>query len=201
MSPIEVVAAAFGLLSVVFTVRRSLLCWPTGLAMVALYAFIFYEAKLYSDAGLQIVYVVLQVYGWWHWARVGPGEELPVGSLGRAGRLGWSAVALGAAGTLGFAMSTWTDASFPYLDAFITTTSLVAQWLMARKVWESWVGWIAVDLVAVPVYYARDLFPTAALYSLFLGLALSGLVTWRRNRPAASSSGSSSPRTAATSTS
>lgn len=180
MSPIEIVASVCGLLSVIFTVRRSLWCWPTGLVMVALYIVIFYEAKLYSDVGLQVVYVVLQLYGWWYWAKGGVEEELPVRRLSGARRALWAAVAL--LGTLGLGTftSTYTDAALPYPDAFITALSLVAQWLMGRKVWESWVGWIVVDLVAVPVYASKDLFLTAGLYLVFLGLAISGLVAWRR---------------------
>lgn len=182
MSPIEVVASACGLLSVIFTVRRSLWCWPTGLVMVALYIVIFFRAKLYSDMGLQVVYVFLQLYGWWHWATGGPSREveLPVSGLSGATRALWVGAALGGTALLGWLTANYTDAALPYPDALIAALSLVAQWLMGRKVWESWVGWIVVDLVAIPVYASKHLYLTAGLYGIFLGLAVAGLVAWRR---------------------
>lgn len=194
MSGIEVVAALFGLLCVIFTVRQSLWCWPTGLVQVFLYIFVFYRAKLYSDVGLQVVYVVLQVYGWWHWARGGPRhqDDLPVTGLPWATRAVWLGVTILGTLALGTGMVTWTDAALPYPDAFITTLSLVAQWLLGRKRWESWLGWIAVDLVAIPAYASKDLLLTSALYAVFLVLAIMGLRAWYRDLVTGSSSGSSS---------
>lgn len=196
MSPIEIAAAICGLLCVIFTVRQSLWCWPTGLVQVALYIFVFYDAKLYSDVGLQVVYVVLQVYGWWHWARGGPRrqDDLPVTGLSWAARAAWLGLTILGALALGAGAATWTDAALPYPDAFITTLSLVAQWLLGRKRWESWLGWIAVDLVAIPAYASKDLLLTAALYAVFLVLAIAGLRAWTRDLVMGSSSGNSSLR-------
>jgi len=203
VSPIEITAAAFGAACVWLTVRQNIWCWPTGLVMVALYILIFYEAKLYSDMGLQVIYVVLQIYGWRHWLRGGPRHEddLPVTGLSGPGRAAWAATALAGTAALGYATANWTDAALPYPDAFITALSLVAQWLMARKVWESWLGWITVDLVAIPVYASKSLYLTAGLYTLFLALATAGLLAWRKDLLAACSSASSCRPTAATSTS
>lgn len=198
MSGIEVVATICGLLCVILTARQHILCWPFGLVQVALYVVLFWEAKLYADVGLQVVYIGLQLWGWWSWLGGGPRhqDELPVRGLSARGRV----VALGViallTGVIGYSTATWTDASLPWPDAFITAASLVAQTLLGRKVWESWVGWIAVDVVAVPVYWSKDLPLTAGLYAVFLGLALSGLLAWRRSLAAASSSANSSLRTA-----
>lgn len=201
MSPIEITAAAFGVLSVWLTVRQNIWCWPTGLVMVALYTWIFFDARLYSDAALQVVYIALSLYGWVHWARGGPRESrLPVTALTPLARTLWIAAGLASAAALGYVMDTRTDASLPYFDALTTTLSLVAQYLMTRKKWESWVFWLAVDVTAVGVYIAKDLYVTSALYALFLVLATMGLLAWLREtrQPAASSSGSSSPPTADT---
>ena len=189
MSWTEAIAAGFGLACVVLSARQSLWCWPTGLIQVALYILVFGRAKLYSDVGLQAVFVVLQIYGWWHWLRGGPRQtdDLPVTRLSTGTRLAWIAVAVVGATVLGGGMSRWTDAALPYPDALITSLSLVSQWLMGRKVWESWVGWIAVDLIAIPVYASKDLLLTAALYAVFLALAISGGVAWRRSLATASS--------------
>jgi nicotinamide mononucleotide transporter len=202
VNAIEAVAAGFGLLSVWLTVRRHIACWPAGLVMVVLYIHIFYQARLYADMVLQVVYVVLQFYGWWHWLRGGPrdGGPLPVSGLSAGARLGWAAAVLTGSALVGFVTATWTDAALPYPDAFITMLSLAAQWLMARKVWESWVGWITVDLVAIPVYASKALYLTAGLYGLFLLLATAGLIAWRNQLPGACSSANSCPPTGVTNT-
>ena len=184
MSLIELTAVAFGLACVVLTIYQSIWCWPTGLVMVGLYIVIFFEAKLYSDMALQVVYVGLQVYGWHQWLRGGPRESaLPVTRLSGRALAGWTAAGLGGAGVLGLVMSRATDASLPYWDALTTSLSLVAQWLMARKRLESWLFWIVVDVVAVGVYVAKDLRPTAGLYAVFLVLATIGLLTWIKSLP------------------
>jgi len=202
MTILELIASVMGLLSVWLTVRQNIWCWPAGLVMVLLYAWIFAAAKLYSDAGLQVVYVVLSVYGWIHWARGGPRDNgLPVTVLSDRSRALWAAATLAAAAALGTATSAWTDASMPYADALITCMSLTAQWLLARKKVESWWLWIAVDVLAVGVFLHKGLYVTSGLYAVFLVLAALGLRSWTRSlEPAAGSfSGSSCPRMLGTS--
>jgi nicotinamide mononucleotide transporter len=183
MSPVEFAAAAFGLASVWLTVRRSIWCWPTGLIMVLLYIYIFFEVKLYSDMGLQVVYVFLQLYGWHHWIHGGADqdEELQVGRLTSIRLAMWLGAGAAGIGGLGFVMATYTDASLAYWDAATTVLSLIAQWLMIKKVVESWGFWIAVDLLAVGVYLTKGLYLTAGLYLVFLGLAFAGLLAWAKN--------------------
>jgi len=218
MTAIELIATVFGLACVALTIRRSIWCWPTGLVQVLLYAWIFYRAKLYSDALLQVVYVVLQIYGWYYWLRGGPVEdEPPIAKLGRAGRAGWSVVAAAGALAIGWAMARFTDAALPYWDAAVVALSLVAQFLLSRKVLENWLFWIVVDVLAIGVYAAKDLYVTTVLYAVFLAMAVAGWFAWKRTdrrqatqcespapspvRAADSSSASSCPRTAATSSS
>lgn len=179
MQPIEIVAAAFGLACVWLTVRRHIGCWPTGLVSVLLYIVVFYGAKLYSDMLLQVVYVVLQIYGWYAWLHGGPDRmPLVVSRLPREQIGPWLfCCALGTA-SLGTSMRLGTDASFPYVDALAAVASLIAQWLMGRKVLESWLVWIFVDVISIGLYFAKALYPTAALYLVFLGLATWGWFEW-----------------------
>ncbi len=198
VSAIEIIAALMGVVSVWLTIRQHIWCWPTGLVMVGLYIWIFFDAKLYSDAALQVVYVVLCSYGWYHWARGGSRESaLAVTRLTRSGFIAWVVVGLLGSAALGYVMSTRTDASFPYLDAITTVLSLVAQYLMTRKKLESWVFWIGVDVLAIGVYVAKGLHVTAGLYALFLVLAVLGLRAWYMDHKtrAGLSSASSCPRT------
>jgi nicotinamide mononucleotide transporter len=180
MTGLEIVGTVFGLLCVGLTIRRNIWCWPTGLVQVIIYAYIFYKAKLYSDYILHLIYIVMQIYGWHHWLRGGgPGENhLPISTLSPKTGLAWVATTLAGTAALGFSMSHWTDASFPYWDAFTTAASLVAQWLLARKILQNWLFWIAVDVVAIPVYIAKELYVTSGLYSIFLILATLGWLKW-----------------------
>jgi nicotinamide mononucleotide transporter len=181
VSTIEIIAAAFGLIAVALNVRQHILCWPTGLVQVALYVVVFWEAKLYSDLVLHLVYVVLQLYGWYHWLHGGANQgPLRTSAIGWRRSAAWMGVAL--VGTLawGGLMARYTDAAVPYPDAFILAASLVAQWLMVEKVVESWAFWLIIDVVAVWVYWQKGLYPTVALYAVFLGLATAGWVTWQR---------------------
>jgi nicotinamide mononucleotide transporter len=182
MSLIELIAAALGLVSVWLTVRQNIWCFPIGIVMVALYAYVFYEAKLYSDMLLQLIYVVLQVWGWYQWKKGDEQQNLPITWLNNGQRLLALATVLLATAALGTFMFRQTDAAFPYIDASLTATSLVAQGLMTYKKIENWVLWIIADIVYVFVYWQRDLPITAVLYAIFLVMASVGLYEWIRER-------------------
>ncbi|AYF86260.1 nicotinamide riboside transporter PnuC [Pseudomonas sp. JS3066] len=181
MSPLELIAASLGVLAVWLTVRQNPWCWPIGLVMVLMYSWIFFEVKLYSDMLLQLVYAVLQLYGWWQWT---DGGTLHNGR--QVSRLGTQPLALGvfsgAVGSLvlGFVMATWTDAAAPWWDAALTAFSLVAQFWMAHKRVECWLLWIVLDVLFVLLFLSKGLYLTAALYGLFTLLAVQGWRTWRR---------------------
>ena len=182
MTEIEAIAVVFGLICVWLTIRQNIWCWPTGLVQVALYIVIFYQVKLYSDLILHVIYVVMQVYGWYHWLHGGKNRgALPVSMLSSRGRLVWPSIAAGGTVLWGYLMATFTDASVPYGDAFTTVASLIAQWLMARKRLESWFFWISVDVVAIGIYYHKGLLLTSGLYAVFLVLATIGFFAWRRS--------------------
>ena len=189
MSLVEIVAVAFGLLAVWLTTRQSIWCWPAGLVQVVLFLFVFWDAKLYSDVILHAVYVVLQVYGWVYWKYGGKDRAgIPVSRLPPITAGAWAGVIAAGTFTWGYGMASFTDAALPYWDAGIAVASLVAQYLMTRKYVENWVVWMAVDVVAVGVYGAKELYLTAGLYALFLVLCVLGLVSWVKSmagRPAA----------------
>lgn len=181
MSPIEIIAALFGLLSVWLTVKENIWCWPTGLVMVFLYIFIFYEVRLYSDVILQVIYVFLQIYGWDAWLHGGKErQKLSVSRITPLKRILWGGVAVVGTFSLGLIMHRYTDAALPYWDAAITVLSLIAQWLMAKKVLESWIIWITVDAIAISIYAIKGLYPTTALYTVFLVLAFFGYAAWKK---------------------
>lgn len=182
MGTIETVAVIIGVINVFLYIRRSIWCWPTGIVMVCLYAYIFFQVRLYSDFGLQIIYLILQFYGWYYWLRGGPDKASAavITRMPPAAIAGWAALALAGAGLLGYTMDTQTDADLPYWDALTTVTSLIAQYLIARKMLESWLFWIVVDVISIGVYLAKDLYATSGLYALFLVMATGGYLVWRK---------------------
>lgn len=182
MSALEIVAAAFGALAVYLAARENIWNWPTAIINVSLYTIVFFQSRLYADMGLQVVYLALSIYGWYHWLHGGAQRtELKVSRASL--RLLIILALLVAAGsyTLGSTLASRTDAAIPYLDSALTVASLAAQWLMTRKVLENWLLWIALDIVYVPMFFARGLPATALLYSVFLVLAVLGFISWRRS--------------------
>lgn len=182
MSWLELVATVSGALCVFLLIRRSIWAWPVGLVQVVLFVWIFWQAKLYSDMGLHVIYIALQLYGWWNWLHGGSGSqplEVRKASSGMMVAIGLLCIA----GTvsLGYVMDTRTDAALPYPDAFTTIVSLAAQWMLTQKYIQNWALWIAVDVVAIWVYFSKALYLTTGLYALFLVMATAGLITWIRH--------------------
>ena len=188
LSPLEVIAALFGAASVYLSARQRLASWPTAIVNVLLSAVVYYRARLYSDTGLQLVYFALSVYGWYEWKYGGAHRtELPVARTPRAHAAPLAALAAAGALALGVLTTRYTDVLqhnrpwVPWTDATLTAASLVAQWMMTRKLVENWLVWIAVDVVYVPLLAYKGLYAFAALYAVFLGLAVKGYLDWRRD--------------------
>ncbi len=177
---LEIAGFVTTVLGIWLTTRRLLICWPVVLVADVIYLVVFYRARLFSDALLQIFFVAFTLYGWWHWWRgVREEGEVRVVPLGVAGWLaGLAAGALGAL-LLGWLMVR-VGAALPHLDAALTSYSLVASWWQARKHTANWWLWIAVNLVYSGEYIYKDLWVTAVLYLLLMGLAVLGLRDWRR---------------------
>jgi nicotinamide mononucleotide transporter len=178
----EVLAVIFGIVSVYLSTREHIWSWPTALVNVALYFVVFYEAKLYADMGLQVVYFGLSLYGWYEWLYGGANRtELHVSRTTKP--LGVRLLIIGVVGAalLGTLLARFTDAALPYVDSATTSTSLVAQWMMTRKILENWAVWMAVDVVYVGMFIYKHLYLTAALYTVFFVLAAMGYVQWKRS--------------------
>jgi nicotinamide mononucleotide transporter len=178
----ELAAALTGAISVWLSVRQNIWSWPTAIVNVVLYTVVFWEAKLYADMGLQVIYAVLSLYGWYQWLYGGAGRtELRVARTPR--RLGAILTLIAAVGSalLGTLLRHTTDAALPFMDSFLSSTSLVAQWMMTKKLLENWLVWIAVDVLYVGMFVFKGLYLTAGLYAVFLVLAVRGYVDWRRS--------------------
>jgi nicotinamide mononucleotide transporter len=180
-SPLEWTATVAGFICVYLLIKRSIWSFAFGLLQVSIYAWIFYEVKLYSDMLLHLFYIGFQFYGWFIW-RQAQDEGGHVRVLWGTPKeyLLWVIAAVVSTYLVGFMMTQYTDASLPYADAFTTCTSLVAQWLLSRKKLFNWAFWIVVDVVAIWVYWQKQLYPTSALYLCFLFMAIVGQWQWHR---------------------
>ena len=185
MGGLEIAAALLGVINVVLVVRRSIWNYPFGIAMVSLYFFVFQDAKLYSDALLQIFFLVIQLYGWWAWTRAEQVDHgVAVRWMNMRSRAVWLAGTAVAIAIWGSGMARFTDAAAPFADATIAGLSVTAQILQSVRRVESWILWISVDALAVGLFIWRGLDVTAALYALFLVLSVIGLGEWRRKAAA-----------------
>lgn len=180
----EVLGIVSTLICVALNIRQSLWGWFWAIVSGGLYAFVYYEAKLYSDMELQFVFIALSLYGWYAWksGKKSTQTTLPVTDMPT--RLWPACVAVAVVFTLvsGYLHAHHTDASVPYLDSALTATSLVAQWQLARKYLQNWLLWIGADVVYTAVYFSRGLHGTALLYGLLTALAVKGYADWRNSK-------------------
>jgi nicotinamide mononucleotide transporter len=182
MSAVEITGVVFGLVGVWLTSRQNVWCWPVGLVNVVCFLVMFIGARLYADAALQVVYIFLSLYGWYSWSR--PRAEIPVVRFTARGWAVSAAVLVCGALAVGFVLSR-TDAVLPWVNAATAVASLVAQWMMTRKVLESWLVWIVADVVMIWVNVHQELYFTGGLYVVYIGLCISGWIAWKRSMGAA----------------
>jgi len=181
VSTIEIVAAGILLISVILSAVENIWSWPTAIAGVALYIVVFYQAKLYADMGLQFIYIAISIYGWWEWLHGGEDKgELRVSKAPMPILIIGSIIAAAFTLALGLFLRHFTDAALPFADSALTSFSLLAQFLMARKFIENWYIWIVVDVFYIAMFVFKHLYPTAVLYAAFIGACTLGLVQWRR---------------------
>lgn len=181
MAGIEWIATVLGLACVALAARRSVWTFPTGIASVVLLGVVVFEARLYSDALLQLFFVGANLYGWRNWSRSNAATgSVIVTRMSGGERARWGAATLTASLAWAALVHRFTDASYPVWDALIAGTSVAAQLLMARRRIEHWWLWIAIDVASVPLYLAKGLHLFAALYLLYLALSVWGLIDWRR---------------------
>lgn len=178
---LEIIGFVSGAVCVWLTVRQHILNWPIGLVQVVAYIFVFLDAKLYADAGLQMVYVILGIWGWFNWKQGYTNFPMkPRRSTNLELRM--QLLFLGIiTGLLWLWLSTKTDSTTPIPDALTTALSLVATYSQAKKLIESWYFWILADLIYIPLYFFKHLPLTAILYTGFLAMCIMGLRTWLKN--------------------
>ena len=182
MSALELAAALTGAISVWLSVRQNIWSWPTAIVNVVLYTVVFWDAKLYADMGLQVIYAVLSLYGWYQWLYGGAGRtELRVTRTPPRVAAILTLIAAAGSALLGTLLRHTTDAALPFMDSFLSSTSLVAQWMMTKKMLDNWLFWIGVDVLYVAMFIIKVLILTSRQYAVFLALSVRGYLDWRRS--------------------
>ncbi|WP_051052845.1 nicotinamide riboside transporter PnuC [Fulvivirga imtechensis] len=181
INPYEAAGLIFGLLAVVFLIRENIWTWPAGIAYVLVSFVIFWQEKLYADFALHVFFLALNIYGWWYWVHGDKDkeEEVPVTNTPASLLLLFIVASFAGTFLIGYLLSR-TDASLPYWDSATTVFSITAMWLTARKKIENWYFWFFVDVVATGVYFYKDIYFYAILYLIYIGLAISGYLAWKK---------------------
>jgi nicotinamide mononucleotide transporter len=178
---LEIIGVISGLLCVYLAAVNNIWNWPTAIISVGIYIFIFFNARLYADMGLQFYFMVMNIYGWYYWSKKPATEEkAPVALITRK-EIILSVIAIIIFTFILGSVLKYTPASYPYIDSFCTACSLVAQLFLARKVLENWLIWIFVDIIYVGVYIFKHLDLTAAMYAIYVGIALLGYIDWKKD--------------------
>ncbi|NIL76910.1 nicotinamide riboside transporter PnuC [Rhodococcus sp. B10] len=185
----EIVGNGFGLASAIGGMRRVVWAWPVGIVANALLFTVFLGGvfhtpqalDLYGQAGRQLLFITVSVYGWWRWARTARTHARPVMPHWASTRERVAMIAVMVVGTVGFAqLFDYLGSYGKWADAWIFTGSLLATFGMARGITEFWLIWIAVDAVGVPLLFSAGFYPSAVLYLVYAAFVLWGFTAWFR---------------------
>jgi nicotinamide mononucleotide transporter len=184
--PVEWVAAGLALAYLLLAIRQNPWCWACAIASAGLYLSLFARAGLQMQAALQVFYVAMAVYGWRAWRGTAAARPLAIGRW-PASRHAWAiTVVLAVAMVNGWLVTRKAPlAIVPYADALIAWGSVLATWMVARKLIENWWYWIVLDLAAAMLFARQGLVVTALLFLLYTVLAYRGLLQWRKDERAA----------------
>ena len=181
---IELLGAILGILYIIFSIRKNILTWPTGIITSLLYIVVFFQSALYAAMGLQVYYVLISIYGWILWLR-GKNENkkslLPVQIVKRKLWIKIAAVSVIIYAVILFILLNFSDSDVPFMDSLTTSLSIVATWMLAKKYIEHWIIWIFVDVVSSGLYIYKNLWPTVVLFVVYTVMAFIGFVEWKKD--------------------
>jgi nicotinamide mononucleotide transporter len=178
---LEITGVITGLLCVGLAAINNIWNWPVAIVSVGIYIFIFFDARLFADMGLQVYFMIMNFYGWYYWSKKPDNEEKSPVLLITNKEIVYSVIAVIIFTFFLGTVLKYTPASYPYIDSFCAACSLVAQVFLARKVLENWLIWIFVDIIYVGVYIFKGLHLTAIMYGIYVGIALLGYIDWKKD--------------------
>jgi nicotinamide mononucleotide transporter len=183
---IEIFGAVTGILYVFLEIRQTIWLWPVGIITSAVYIWVFFTGKLYADMSLQGYYLAISILGWYWWSRgqsaenAEQKEELQVTRLKLKTGIVLTAVFIPLFAVMWLVLARLTDSPVPVRDSFITSLSIIATWMLARKIYEHWYLWIVVNTTASFLFLTRGLYPTVILYIVYGIMSFAGLRAWKK---------------------
>jgi nicotinamide mononucleotide transporter len=204
---IEIFGAVTGIIFVFLEIRQNIWLWPVGLVTSAVYIWVFFTSKFYADMSLQGYYLVISCLGWYWWTRgkkrrlrskatkfreaeggdveklrieETETKELQVTRLKLSTGIMLALVFFLLYIIMWFVLTRLTDSPVPVRDSFITSLSIIATWMLARKIYEHWFLWIVVNFVSAVFFLTRGLYPTVILYTVYGIMSFVGLAAWKK---------------------
>lgn len=180
---LDVVGTVIGLVYIYQEYKASIWLWLTGLIMPIVYTFVYYEAKLYADFGMQIYYILAAVYGFLYWQfgrKKKENIEVPITRFPKQKILPTLFVFLLLWGAIYYVLITFTNSNVPVLDSFGNALSIVGLWALAKKYIEQWWIWVVADIELSALYIYKNIPFTAGLYALYAIIAVAGFYKWKK---------------------
>jgi nicotinamide mononucleotide transporter len=181
---IEVLGCITGLIYLFFSIRQIIWLWPLGIVTSFLYIFVFFDSKFYAGMALQGYYLLISIYGWYYWLKGeknSGGTKIPVKKSNLKEWTVFILITSILSIVIGYGLDQYTDSPLPYWDAFTTSGSIVATWMLARKYLENWLFWIIVDFVSMGTYIYKELYPTVFLFFVYTTMAGIGFINWKKD--------------------
>ena len=178
---LEIIATISSLAFLAFLLLNKVIAWPFGILSSAIMCFTFAKANLFFESMSYVVYVLLGVYGWWYWvANKGKlQEEAPIRSHGIRYHLSLIIPGILLAVMMGY-VGGIIGSDIPYFDAFTTVFALIATYLEARKVLQSWYYWLLMNPLGVILYFIKGFEQYAWLMVVYSVMSVFGLINWTR---------------------
>lgn len=177
---VEITGSILSLIYLYLSIRQKVSLWIFGFLASALYVVVFFDSKLYADMSLQLYYLVVSVYGWINWKRGKEEKELPATVTTKKM---WFKLALATVAIYFiyyFVLLYFTDSTIPKSDSLVGALSIIATWMLARKLIENWLVWIVADALCVGLYIYKGLYPTVILFVIYTVMAVVGYIQWRK---------------------
>ena len=176
---IEYIAVVFGILSVWYAQKNKILVFPTGIISVLIYVYLTYENKLYADTGINIYYFIMSIYGWVLWTTKNKKIKKEISFNSKQENLISMSLCIFFFLIIQYALNK-TDSDVVFLDSITTALSLTGMLLLARRKLENWIYWIIADIIYIPLYINKELYPTSLQFFIFLILAILGYRNWKK---------------------
>ncbi len=181
LSILELLGVFFGLLSVIYAKRESILVFPTGIISVLIFVYICFNARLYADMSINAYYFVMSVYGWYYWSRKDDTKHnTPITTNTKKDWIWSITILLVSFVVLSQLLIHFTDSDVPIIDALTTSIFFVGMQLMARKKIENWLAWIIGDFISIPLYFYKGLVLTSFQFFVFFIIAIFGYLSWKK---------------------